>query len=65
MIQRNHHPDDTTMRGYRQEGADAYRRGVPYTYCPYLPFSDCPEGMAWKNGWLAEKERATGGETER
>jgi hypothetical protein len=41
---------------YRLKGAQAFREGKPYTDCPYLPFSDCEEGMAWKNGWLAAKE---------
>ena len=43
---------------YREKGAKAYRDGVPYSHCPYLPFPDCVEGVAWKNGWLAEKEKS-------
>lgn len=45
---------------YRLEGALAYAAGKPYTDCPYLPFPSCEEGMAWKNGWLAAKEKEKG-----
>jgi hypothetical protein len=54
----NNHPDNATNEKYRKQGAQAYRDGVPYDHCPYLPFPDCVEGTAWKNGWLAEKEKA-------
>lgn len=53
----HNHPDNATNERYRKEGAQAYRNGVPYSDCPYLPFPDCVEGAAWKNGWLAEKEK--------
>lgn len=52
----NNHPDNATNERYRKEGAKACRDGMPYVYCPYLP--ECPEGMAWKYGWLAEKEKS-------
>ncbi len=48
---------EAELSKYRGEGARAFRDGKPYTHCPYLTFPDCPEGKAWQNGWLAEKER--------
>lgn len=42
----------------REQGRKAFLDGKPYTDCPYLPFPDCKEGMAWKNAWLAAKEQA-------
>lgn len=63
MSNHNNHPDNAANAKYRKKGAQAYRDGVPYHECPYLPFPDCVEGMAWKNGWLAEREKTVGGYT--
>lgn len=45
-------------RRAREQGRQAFLSGRPYTDCPYLPFVDCAEGMAWKNAWLDELEKA-------
>lgn len=49
------------VRDARARGHKDFRSGVPYAHCPYLTFPDCPEGKAWQNGWLAEKEQAKRG----
>lgn len=48
------------IRRAREQGRQAFLDGKRYQDCPYLPFVDCPEGMAWKNAYLTELTKAKG-----
>jgi hypothetical protein len=48
--------DNKWIREARERGHRDHQAGVPYSHCPYVVFF--PEGRAWQNGWLAEKEGA-------